>query len=79
MKDNQLNEKAQQLRKLYTQLCVTEHSLGRLTYAQKQGDKFSIAYIVQSGELDILVDLIEDIKTEILQISNEICREGGQA
>lgn len=73
MKDNKLYENAEQLRKLYTQLCVTEHSLGRLTYAQKQGDKFAIAYIAQSGELDDLVDLIDDIKTEVLRISNEIC------
>lgn len=73
MKDNQLYEKAEQLRKLYTQLCVSEHSLSRLTYAKSQGDKIAIAYICQSGELDDLVDLIDDIKTEVLRISNELC------
>ncbi|MCD5030385.1 hypothetical protein IV313_13425 [Enterococcus asini] len=73
MKDNQLYEKAEQLRKLHTQLCVGQHSLARLTYAQKKGDKFTIGYIVQSGELDDLVDLIDDIKADILKISNDIC------
>ena len=73
MKDNQLYENAEHLRKLYTQLSVAQHSLCRLTYAQQQGDKFAIAYIAQSGELDDLVDLIDDIKTEVLRVSNEIC------
>lgn len=73
MKDNELYENAEQLRKQHTQLSVAQHSLTRLTVAKQTGDWFTIKYIIQTGELDDLVDLIDDIKTEVLRVSNEIC------
>lgn len=68
-----LGDEAENLRKLYTQLCVANQSLGRLTVAQQKGDWFTIQFIIQSGEISDLIDLIDDIKEKVVKISNEIC------
>lgn len=69
----QLEKYAKELLKLSTRLDLVVKMLSAVSYQNIQGDEFATSFFMKSGQLDTVVDFLQDCQEDVLQVSNEIC------